>query len=110
MEVDSNSDKYLLYDEKSIYEENGFHIYFNDMNSRKLDDILSGLNIRVIYYIVDGNKYYTKSISDLEMVYTSEMNKENKIYYSLNGINIDEVFIVCSINELIKLDNLSFIY
>ena len=107
LEVDSNYDKHLFYDVKDIYEESDFTVYFNDINSIELDNILKVLNIRIKSYIVEEEKYYAHNIDELVLIYTENKSLKDKIYYMNNGIKIDGIEIVCQIDELIKLENLT---
>ena len=107
LEVDSNYDKHLFYDVKDIYEESDFTVYFNDINSIELDNILKVLNIRIKSYIVEEEKYYAHNIDELVLIYTEKKSLKDKIYYMNNGIKIDGIEIVCQIDELIKLENLT---
>ena len=51
-EIDSNSDLKTLYNVDDIYEENYYTIYFKNINSHKLNNILKENNIKVLSYII----------------------------------------------------------
>ena len=104
LEIDSNSDKTLFYDKKNIYEEGYHKIYFINTNSIELESIINKLNIRVLSYIIDGEKYYARDMNELIDNYVSSKNINEKIYYLNNGIIIDGINVVCQNSELIKLE------
>ena len=101
LEIESNSDKYLVYDRKDIYDTGSFKVFFYNANSEKLDKFIKENNIIVKYYIVNDKKYYVRNIDKLILLYTSEMNNNDKIYYLYNGININGVCVNKSIEKLI---------
>ena len=53
LEIESNSDKYLVYDRKDIYDTGSFKVFFYNANSEKLDKFIKENNIIVKYYIVN---------------------------------------------------------
>lgn len=106
LEIDSDSDKQLIYDKKNIHEESNHIVYFRNTNSNELRDITDILNIRILSYIIDGKKYYARDIDELENIYLKDKSLSEKIYYEDKGIYIDGINIVCENNELIKLENL----
>jgi hypothetical protein len=110
LEIESNSDKYLIYDKNDIYDTSSFKVFFYNANSEELDKFIKENNIIVKYYIVDDKKYYVKSIDKLVLLYTSEMNSNNKIYYLYNGINIDGICINTSVEKLMLLEKKFKIY
>ncbi len=105
-EIDSNSDKILYYDSSDIHVEDTFKVYLKDTDSIKLNDSLNTLNIEVLNYIIDDEKYYARNIDDLIEKYTKDKNPEEQIYYRLKGIKIDAITIYCEVNELMKFENL----
>ena len=109
-EIDSNSDKVLFYDKEHLYDESNFKVYFVNTNSNELKNILNILDIRVLSYIIDDEKYYARNIDKLIEDYVSNKSLEEKIYYMNNGIQIDGINIVCQTNELLKLEALTKIY
>jgi hypothetical protein len=109
--IDSNNDKILLYDSVNIHDESNFTIYFKDViNSYDIDHILKGYNIKILSYIVDGEKYYAKDGIDLIDKYNSNKKLEEKIYYELNGVIIEGINVECENNEIIKLSRVEKIY
>ena len=110
LEIESNSDKYLVYDRKDIYDTGSFKVFFYNANSEKLDKFIKENNIIVKYYIVNDKKYYVRNIDKLILLYTSEMNNNDKIYYLYNGINIDGVCVNTSVEKLLLLEKECNIY
>lgn len=109
-EIDSNSDKVLHYDKTDIHVEDTFKVYFKNINSNELDDILKYVNVDVMNYIVEDKKYYARDINELVKTFIKDKSIEDKIYYELNGIKIDGITITCEVNELMKLENLAKVY
>lgn len=110
LEIESNSDKYLVYNRKDIYDTGSFKVFFYNANSEKLDKFIKENNIIVKYYIVNDKKYYVRNIDKLILLYTSEMNSNDKIYYLYNGINIEGVCVNTSIEKLMLLEKEFNIY
>lgn len=110
LEIDSDSDKKLIYNNLNIYDEDYYRVYFYDVNNYILDDILNNLNIRVLSYIIDGKKYYARNIQELFDSFTKDKILSEKIYYEKYGVYIDGVNIVCNKEELIKLSKLINMY
>ena len=110
LEIESNSDKYLVYDRKDIYDTGSFKVFFYNANSEKLDKFIKENNIIVKYYIVNDKKYYVRNIDKLILLYTSEMNNNDKIYYLFNGINIDGVCVNTSVEKLMLFEKEFNIY
>ena len=110
VEIESNSDKYLVYDRKDIYDTGSFKVFFYNANSEKLDKFIKENNIIVKYYIVNDKKYYVRNIDKLIILYTSEMNNNDKIYYLYNGINIDGVCVNTSVEKLMLFEKEFNIY
>ena len=109
--IDSNTSKITLIDRVNIHDENTFNIYFKKaINSYNLDNLLNTYIIRINSYIIDDKKYYAKGTYDLIKVYTQNKSLEEKIYYEINGINIEGLNITCENNELIKLSSVEKIY
>lgn len=110
LEIDSNDDKVLIYNKNELYEENDYNIYFKNITSKKLESILKILNIEVLSYYIDGEKYYANSINELEQLFLSDKSDNEIIYYNEYGFNIDGIHVLCINDELIKLENLVSIY
>ncbi len=106
LEIDSNSNKVIIYDKNEIYEENDYLIYFKNASSKELNNILKILNIEVLSYIIDGKKYYANSVDELTNKFLKNKNDIEKLYYDEYGINIEAIYVKCTNNELIKLYNL----
>lgn len=109
-EIDSNSDKRVTYNLNNIHEEDYFTLYLKNINSKKLDKIINELELNIISYIIQDNKYYAKDINDLIENYTASLSEEDKIYYSINGIKIDAVTVRCEVNKIMKLESYNLIY
>lgn len=110
LEIDSNSDKVVIYDKVNLYDESVFKIYFDNVSSYELDSVLSNLNIRVLSYIIDEKRYYARSTRELMENYTKDLSINEKIYYDRYGLNIDGINAVCNNLDLIKLEELINIY
>ena len=106
LEVDSNSDKILFYDKSDLYLEDTFKVYLKDVNSIDLDNVLNDLNIRVLSYEIDNIKYYANDINELINKFVKDKPLEEKIYYENKGVFINSIVVNCTVNELIKLENL----
>lgn len=104
LEIESNSDKYLVYNKNDIYDTGSFKVFFYNANSEQLDKFIKENNIIVKYYIVNDKKYYVRNIDKLILLYTSEMNNNDKIYYLYNGINIDGICVNTSVEKLMLLE------
>ncbi len=104
LEIESNSDKYLVYNKNDIYDTGSFKVFFYNANSEKLDKFIKENNIIVKYYIINDKKYYVRNIDKLILLYTSEMNNNDKIYYLYNGINIDGICVNTSVEKLMLLE------
>lgn len=109
-EIDSNSDKTLHYDKTDIHFEDTFKVYFKNLNTNELNNILKYVDIDIMNYIIDDKKYYANDTNDLIKQYIKDKTIEEKIYYELNGIKLDGVTITCEVNELMKLENLVKVY
>ena len=108
--IDSNSDKILLYDSVNIHDENNFTLYFkNKVNSYDLD-LLKKYDVFINSYIISDKKYYAKDGNDLINIYTKNKTLEEKIYYKIKGINIDGINITCENSEIIKLLSIYDVY
>ncbi len=110
LEIDSNSDKVVIYDKVNLYDESVFKIYFDNVSSYELDSVLSNLNIRVLSYIIDEKRYYARSTRELMENYTKDLSINEKIFYDRYGLNIDGINAVCNNLDLIKLEELINIY
>ena len=53
---------------------------------------------------INDKKYYVRNIDKLILLYTSEMNSNDKIYYLYNGINIDGICVNTSVEKLMLLE------
>ena len=104
-EIDSNSDKVLNYDKTDIHLEDTFKVYFKSLNSNELDNILKYVNVEVMNYIIDDKKYYARNNEILVNEYTKEMNQEKKALYKINGVKINALNVVCTVEELIKIEH-----
>ncbi len=110
-EVDSNSGKMVFYDKVNIHDENKFKIYFKEnINSYDLNNIIKNYNLDIINYIIDDQEYYAKDVYDLISKYTIDKYHEEKIYYEINGINIDGLTVICENDEIRRLSLVEKIY
>ena len=102
-DIDSESKKRLIYDVSNLYEEDNYLIYFNYLNSKEIDKFKK-YNIQILSYIIDDKKYYARNSEILIKEYTKEMNQERKVIYEINGIKINALNVVCTVEELIKIE------
>lgn len=109
-EIDSNSDKRIMYNLNNIHEENYYTLYLKDIKSGVVDEVFNKLNIKVISYIINDRKYYARDIDDLINKYTKELSTEDKIYYINNGVKIDAVTTRCEVYQVIELEKMNLIY
>lgn len=110
LEVDSNSDKYINYYNKELYEEGFYTLYFDNLTSIKLDEIIKKYNINVFSYIVDGKKYYARSIDELSNIVLSNKSIGEKIFYEQYGFIIDGINTTLNSNEINNLKKIVHIY
>lgn len=102
-DIDSESEKKLIYDVSKLYEENNHLIYFKDLNSNDIYKFKK-YNIQILSYLIDGKKYYARNNEILVNEYTKEMNQEKKALYKINGVKINALNVVCTVEELIKIE------
>lgn len=110
LEIESNSDKYLVYNKNDVYDTGSFKVFFYNANSEKLNEFIKENNIIVKYYIVGEEKYYVSSIDKLISLYTKDMSDNDRVYYLYNGINIDGVCVNTSVEKLLLLEREFKIY
>lgn len=103
-DIDSESEKKLIYDVSKLYEENNHLIYFKDLNSNDIYKFKK-YNIQILSYLIDGKKYYARNNEILVNEYTKEMNQEKKALYKINGVKINALNVVCTVEELIKIEH-----
>jgi len=109
-EINSNSDKKLLYNLNNKNEEKYYKIYLKNINSHKLKDIINDLDLDIISYGINEKVYYSKDINNLINDYTKNLSIENKIYYTINGINIDYITTRCETEKIIELEKMNIIF
>lgn len=102
-EIDSESEKKLIYDTSKLYEEDNYLIYFKDLNSKELDR-LKNYNVDILSYLIGDERYYARNSQVLIKEYTKDMNMENKILYEINGVKINALNVVCTVEELINIE------
>ena len=102
-EIDSESEKKLIYDTSKLYEEDNYLIYFKALNSKELDR-LKNYNIDILSYLIGDERYYARNSQALIKEYTKDMNMENKILYEINGVKINALNVVCTVEELINIE------
>ncbi len=103
-DIDSENEKKLIYDVSKLYEENNHLIYFKDLNSNDIYKFKK-YNIQILSYLIDGKKYYARNNEILVNEYTKEMNQEKKALYKINGVKINALNVVCTVEELIKIEH-----
>lgn len=103
-DIDSESEKKLIYDVSKLYEEDNHLIYFKDLNSNDIYKFKK-YNIQILSYLIDGKKYYARNNEILVNEYTKEMNQEKKALYEINGVKINALNVVCTVEELIKIEH-----
>lgn len=103
-DIDSESEKKLIYDVSKLYEEDNHLIYFKDLNSNDIYKFKK-YNIQILSYLIDGKKYYARNNEILVNEYTKEMNQEKKVLYKINGVKINALNVVCTVEELIKIEH-----
>lgn len=108
-EIDSESEKKLIYDTSKLYEEDNYLIYFKNLNSKELDR-LKNYNIDILSYLIGDERYYARNSQALIKEYTKDMNMENKILYEINGVKINALNVVCTVEELINIERNFKIY
>ena len=102
-DIDSESEKKLIYDVSKLYEEDNHLIYFKDLNSNDIYKFKK-YNIQILSYLIDGKKYYARNNEILVNEYTKEMNQEKKALYKINGVKINALKVVCTVEELINIE------
>lgn len=103
-EIDSESEKKLIYDTSKLYEEDNYLIYFKDLNSKELGKF-KNYNVDILSYLIDDKRYYARNSEILVEEYTKDMNLENKALYEINGVKINALNVVCTVEELIKIEH-----
>ena len=103
-DIDSESEKKLIYDVSKLYEEDNHLIYFKNLNSNDIYKFKK-YNIQILSYLIDGKKYYARNNEILVNEYTKEMNQEKKALYKINGVKINALNVVCTVEELIKIEH-----
>lgn len=103
-DIDSESEKKLIYDVSKLYEEDNHLIYFKDLNSNDIYKFKK-YNIQILSYLIDGKKYYARNNEILVNEYTKKMNQEKKALYKINGVKINALNVVCTVEELIKIEH-----
>lgn len=103
-DIDSESEKKLIYDVSKLYEEDNHLIYFKDLNSNDIYKFKK-YNIQILSYLIDGKKYFARNNEILVNEYTKEMNQEKKVLYKINGVKINALNVVCTVEELIKIEH-----
>ena len=110
LEVDSNSDKIVYYDQNDKYNKKVYTLYFDNINSLELNKIIKDYNLEVFSYIVDNKKYYVKNIEELDNKYLSDKTINEKVYYIENGYYITSIKVLCSVEDIINIKNKTHIY
>ncbi len=82
-------------------------LYFYDMDSQRLKNVLEEVNVMVLSYIIDDKKYYAKNIDELIDIYIEDKPLNEKIYYLNHGIIINGLVIRCENKELTKIENIT---
>lgn len=108
--IDSNSSKRLIYDINDNYDNKLNTVYFIDLNTNDLQEKINIFDIQILSYIIGDKKYYARNIEKLKEQFFKDKTLEEKIYYETYGIKIDALNIMCTNNELMKLDTVFGIY
>lgn len=102
-DIDSDNEKKLIYDVSKLYEKDNYLIYFKNLNSNEIDKFKK-YNIEILSYLIDDKKYYARNSDILINEYTKEMNEEQKASYVVSGVKINAIHMVCTVEELIKIE------
>lgn len=110
LEVDSNSDKITYYDTNELYNKEVYTLYFDNMSSIKLDQIINSYDLVILSYFIDGKKYYARDIDELNNTIYKDKSLSEKIYYEEYGYIIDGIKVLCSTRDIIMLKEKIHIY
>lgn len=110
MEVDSNSDKIIYLDNDEFYNKKVYTLYFDNINSIYLEDLIKTFNLNVLSYYIDDNKYYARNIDELNKLFLNDKTLSEKIYYEENGYIITSIKVLCSKEDIIILKAKTHIY
>lgn len=110
LHIDSNSTKRLIYDINDNYDNKLNTVYFINLNTNNLEEKMNAFDIQILSYIIEDKKYYARNIEKLKEKFYKDKTLEEKIYYETYGIKIDALNIMCTNNELMKLDTIFGIY
>ena len=110
LHIDSNSTKRLIYNVTDLYDVKYNTIYFVDVNSNDLSNLVNSLNLEITTYIVNDKKYYVRNIEELLDEYTQNKSLEEKLFDRINGIKIDGIKLKCSNEELLEIEKWFKIY
>lgn len=108
--IDSNSYKRLIYNTDDIYNKDYYSIYFIDTDTFELREAFSILDLEILSFIVEDEKYYARNLDILENDFLKNKSIDEVLYYMEHGIKVEEVNVVCSINEIMKLESMVDIY
>ena len=108
--IDSNSNKRLIYNSDDIYDVGSFKVYFVNSSIDDLREVFDILDLNITSYTINGKKYYARNIDILENEFLKNKTKDEILYYMEHGIKVDKINVVCTINEIMKLENMVDIY
>ena len=108
--IDSNSTKRLVYDINDNYDNKVNTVYFINTTTNEFEEKQNIFDIQILSYIINDKKYYARNIEKLKEQFFKDKTLEEKIYYETYGIKIDALNIMCTNNELMKLDTVFGIY
>lgn len=108
--IDSNSNKRLIYNSDDIYDVGSFKVYFINSSTDDLREVFDILDLNITSYTINGKKYYARNIDILENEFLKNKTKDEILYYMEHGIKVDKINVVCTINEIMKLENMVDIY
>ena len=107
--INTIDDIVLLHGDLQLYEENFYNINFKNFNIYELDNAFKDLDIKIISIKVnDLNKIGYTSSSKLIETYKNNLINQNLVEQGINselrGFKIESMLILCTRNELEKLE------
>ena len=110
LHIDSNSSKRLIYDINDNYDNKVNTVYFINTTTNEFEEKQNIFDIQILSYIINDKKYYARNIEKLKEQFFKDKTLEEKIYYESNGIKLDGINVLCTNNELMKMDIVFGIY
>lgn len=109
-EINSNSDKKIIYSLNNIHEENYYKLHLKNINTLTIQSIINKYNLNILSYSIDNNIYYANNLKELTDKFIKDLSLEKQIYYKNNGINIDYITLRCEVETIIELEKQNIIY